>query len=61
MRVMDVEILINKWVIKEKRRDEIPSWIEENRKYYIFSSNGMFMEDNLTWEEAVEWYVSTSI
>lgn len=46
---------INNWIIKEKNLDEIPLGIDENRKYAIFSPSGTFMEDNLLWEEAIDF------
>jgi hypothetical protein len=46
---------INNWIIKEKRTDEIPIWIEDNRKYAVFSPSGIFQEDNLTLKEAEEF------
>ena len=43
---------INNWTIKEKSIGEVPKWIADNRKYGVFSPSGIFMEDNLTLEEA---------
>ena len=45
----------NNWIIKEKRLDEIPMGQSEDRKYCIFSPNGTFMEDNLTYDEAMKF------
>lgn len=47
---------VNNWIIKEKRHDEVPSNLPLERCYAIFSPNGkIFQEDNLTWEEAIEF------
>lgn len=46
---------INGWVIKEKKIDEVPSTIEDNRRYGVFTPEDRFMEDNLTLDEAIEF------
>lgn len=51
---------VNGWIIKEKRPDEVPNFVEEERKYTVFAPKGppyygSFLEDNLTLREAVEW------
>jgi hypothetical protein len=44
---------LNGFIIKEKRIDEIPLGIDENRKYAVFTKDGRWLEDNLTYDEAI--------
>lgn len=46
---------INNWVIKEKSLDEVPSWVNENRRFVVFAPDGRCMEDNLLQEEAIDF------
>lgn len=51
---------VNGWIIKEKRFDEVPSFVEDERKYAVFAPKGQpfygkWMEDNLTLDEATDW------
>lgn len=43
---------INNYIIKEKRKDEMPLGIETYRKYVVFAPDGKCIEDNLTYQEA---------
>jgi aromatic ring-opening dioxygenase LigB subunit len=46
---------INNWTIKEKALKEVPKHIADNRKYVVFSPTDICQEDNLTYDEAVEF------
>lgn len=48
---------LNNWIIKEKSLDQVPSWIEYNRRYSVWSPDKKCMEDNLTIEEAREFCI----
>lgn len=46
---------LNNWIIKEKNWSELPSNVEAFRKFCVFSPTGIFQEDNLSYEEAVDF------
>lgn len=46
---------LNGFIIKEKRLDEIPSWVSDERRYAVFNSEGIFLEDNLFLDEAISF------
>jgi hypothetical protein len=46
---------VNGWIIKEKKLDEVPHWIDDDKRYGVFSPDGRFLEDHLTIEQAIEW------
>lgn len=45
---------LNGFIVKEKRIDEIPLGIDEERKYCVFKDD-IFLEDNLTIDEAISF------
>lgn len=45
----------NRWVIRKKRDDQVPSHLPLERRYVVFSPDGECMEDNLTYDEAIEF------
>ena len=46
---------INHWIIKEKRLDEIPAHLPETQRFAVFSPYGIWQEDNLTEEQAIDF------
>ena len=46
---------LHRWIIKEKHIGEIPLGTDPKLKYAIFAPDGRWMEDNLTWQQAVDF------
>ena len=46
---------VNRWIIKEKRLEEIPAMCGDNQGYAVFAPDGRWTEDNLTYEQAIEF------
>jgi aromatic ring-opening dioxygenase LigB subunit len=50
---------INNLIIKEKRPDEIATFEKEEQRYCVFTPHGIYLEDNLTLEQAEDFCKNT--
>lgn len=51
---------INNWIIKEKKENEIPQGYTLKQGYAVFTPDKKLMEDNLTYQQAVEFCVNNT-